>query len=95
MSQTKYGEVNELLAKWGRLLKVRHELRSAGMISYRVIYTASWDSSEQIYDAECGHYAEDEALYEAFTKNIEENLEGIERKLKVMGVTIAKPVFER
>ena len=50
---------------------------------------------EQHYDAELGHYAEGDALYEAFIKNIEENLDGIERHLKTKGVTVEKPKFER
>jgi hypothetical protein len=95
MAQSEHDDVNRLLARWGELLKVRHELRGAGMTSYRIIYSASWNSPEQHYDAELGHFAEGDALYEAFIKNIEENLDGIERHLKTKGVTVERPMFER
>jgi len=94
MSQSRDDEANRLLAQWGRLLQVRHELRSAGVVRYRIIYHSSWNAPEQFYDAELG-YSEDDALNEAFIQNIEENLEAIEHALRAMGITVARPVFER
>ena len=95
MSQTKHDDVNHLLARWAQLMKVRHEIRRLGTVSYRMIYRASWDAPEQSYDAEFGHYAEGERLHEAFVRNIEENLHGLERELKSKGVEVSRPSFER
>jgi hypothetical protein len=51
MSQSRDDEANRLLAQWGRLLQVRHEVPSSGAVSYRLIYRSSWNAPEQFYDA--------------------------------------------
>jgi hypothetical protein len=91
VAPSKPEDVNRLLAQWAELLKVRHEIRSLGMVSYRMIYRASWNAPEQHYDAEFGIYAEGDELHDAFVKNIEQNLDGLEKELKANGVSVSRP----